>query len=536
MTGAPALPPAVTAPQQAHGGRRVLRNVLVGALFTVLAAAVALVRLRTSPLYPPANDVNSDVFVYQVVGNAWVEGRAPYRDVFDVKGPFLFLLFGLFALVRPWSMAAPLVALVLLALASLSLSLAIARMYVRGWAAVACAAAACLVLYLGVSGVPTSFSCEELAVPGVLLMLWLAVRSLRGERVATAWWLLDGAVMGVLFWSKYQVVAPWFGMVGGMLLLVARRQVGGRRLGRVVLLHVGGFLLATVAVLAWYAGDLTGALSAYFVAKTQRLDLASELPAQAEYLRSLVVTNPAAVAVLGLTLVVFLVRTARGVDRESAALAVAFVLSVWASIAFVRHAQNLFVPIAFAAVALPQALGPLRRRRPVAARVTATGLLVVSLTACAAPLGQSIDAYHLLQPAPTLTCYHLPDKTRDTGFPSVSVAFSTVAGDRPILSVGLLSSARSSYAARVVPRLPFQFSDPSWSLAAGAESAQAQQVRSRSVEYVWVRVPGLDVFDGVEDQVAHTTYLASQPGLGADLVRGYRPVLSCNNDLLLKAR
>lgn len=57
--------------------------------------------MRLSPLYPQLNDINSDFYVYQVVGNSWTHGDLPCRDVYDVKGPFLHLFFGLFATVRP---------------------------------------------------------------------------------------------------------------------------------------------------------------------------------------------------------------------------------------------------------------------------------------------------------------------------------------------------------------------------------------------------------------------------------------------------
>ena len=46
----------------------------------------------------------------------------PYRDVYDVKGPFLYLLFGLFAWIRPWSMGPPLVFLAILASCSMWLA------------------------------------------------------------------------------------------------------------------------------------------------------------------------------------------------------------------------------------------------------------------------------------------------------------------------------------------------------------------------------------------------------------------------------
>ena len=130
----------------------------------VVGTVIAFARLRTSPWYPRFNDVNSDLYVFQMIGNSWLYGFLPYRDVYDVKGPFLHLLFGLFAWIRPWSMGPPLVFLAILASCSMWLAHRIGRLYrlSRGIAAL-CAAASCVVIYLGVADVKTSFTCEEIA-------------------------------------------------------------------------------------------------------------------------------------------------------------------------------------------------------------------------------------------------------------------------------------------------------------------------------------------------------------------------------------
>ena len=107
-------------------------SLAAAALFLAVGTAIALIRLRTSPLYPAFNDVNSDIYVFAMVGNSWTYGLLPYRDVYDVKGPFLYLLFGLFAKIQPWSMGPPLAFLALLASSSVWLAYAIARLHRLG--------------------------------------------------------------------------------------------------------------------------------------------------------------------------------------------------------------------------------------------------------------------------------------------------------------------------------------------------------------------------------------------------------------------
>jgi len=67
---------------------------VIGVAFAVVATTVAIVRFRTSPLYPKYNDINSDVYVYQIIGNSWTHGLLPYRDVFDIKDRFSFCCSG----------------------------------------------------------------------------------------------------------------------------------------------------------------------------------------------------------------------------------------------------------------------------------------------------------------------------------------------------------------------------------------------------------------------------------------------------------
>jgi hypothetical protein len=59
--------------------------------FLVLSFGVLFVCSASSPLYP-INDW-TDVNTYFTMGKGVVHGRIPYRDLFDHKGPLLYLLY-----------------------------------------------------------------------------------------------------------------------------------------------------------------------------------------------------------------------------------------------------------------------------------------------------------------------------------------------------------------------------------------------------------------------------------------------------------
>lgn len=475
-----------------------------------------------------------------MVGNSWTHGLLPYRDVYDVKGPFFYLLFGLFAWIRPWSMGAPLVFLAALAFCSLWLAYAVARLHLQRRALAALAAVLSSVLiYLSVAGIPTSFSCEELAVPGVLLLLWLTIRWLRDrDQVTDGWWVLDGIVLGALFWTKYQVIAPWAGMLVACTVLVVRGALPARSLRRVIVLHLAGVAIATVGILLFYVEVLTDMVQAYFLAKRGSIRFATELPAEAEFAAKILTENTGAALVLIAVLVLLLVRTFRDVRLEGLTLTIAFCLSVWASLAFVRHENNLFVPLSFCAVAVPQVLSAAQSRGRVAARAATVGVVAVTAAACVAPLAQAVTSYGLGKHYKRLTCYEPSTKAHSPQPGTPSMVFARTAGDRPILSVGTLFAARSSYIAHLPMRHPFEFVDNSWARTTGADRVQTRYLQDRTFDYVWIHISGVDKFGDLEAQIAGASARNSsiQPPQAAAIVRNYVPILGCNNNILLRAR
>ena len=73
------------------------RDYLAAAYFIAAAFLLMLPATRSSFLYP-CNDWN-DANSYFSMGKALFNGKMPYRDVFDQKGPYLYFLYGLAYLV-----------------------------------------------------------------------------------------------------------------------------------------------------------------------------------------------------------------------------------------------------------------------------------------------------------------------------------------------------------------------------------------------------------------------------------------------------
>lgn len=78
------------------------KELLWASLLSILAAAgVLLFCTKSSPLYPTNDWFDTNCFF--TVGKSMFEGRVPYLDIYEQKGPLLYFLYGLCYLVSPTS-------------------------------------------------------------------------------------------------------------------------------------------------------------------------------------------------------------------------------------------------------------------------------------------------------------------------------------------------------------------------------------------------------------------------------------------------
>lgn len=521
-------------------------------LFLAVGLAVALIRFRLSPLYPADNDLNGDVSVYTVIGNSWLHGIAPYRDVFDVKGPILYFFFALFALVAPWAVWPACAFLAVLATVSGWLAFEIARRITGGIAATSIAVSTVLLIYLSPQGITASFSCEELAVPAVLFLLLLAVRALvDGERVPFWQWGLNGALFAALVLIKAQMIGPHVSAALVLLGAGLTGRVSWRTIRRVTLAHLTGGAILTGLVLCALAvtGTLKSMLVAYATGKVGGLPLTAELKTEVVFARSMALhLDIPGTIVLGLAGVLLVAALALPRFRAIAVFAlVGLVLSTYATTVAVRHPYSLFIPRAYIAVALPLGVALLRAplaRRPTVRLATSAVVLVMAAVLCIPAARDSTSQRSLLETSPSLTCQNLRTNT------AVDLPQSTPAGafaqwirtstgeptGHGVMSYDFGLGAEVDRLNHVVAAKKFTFIS-SWSprVLHVAQLTQRQYVDSAAVGWVWVMLPTFDPNAPVQQQVMSTHGI-----LGASysprLFTRYQPVLACGSNVLFQAR
>ena len=222
----------------------------------LLSAVALLFCSKSSPLYP-INDW-SDANTYFSVGKGMLEGRVTYRDLYDHKGPLLYALHALCALVSHGSFTGVFVLEVLCAAAFLTAAERLLALY--GAKQLRVPAVALLLLVYASYSFQQGDSAEELCLPLMLWSMYALLRHIRedGERpMPFAAVMANGVLFGCVFWTKFTLC----GLHGAFLLMLVARALK-RRNGRLALRCIGGylsgFMLSTLPWLIYFG--LNGAI------------------------------------------------------------------------------------------------------------------------------------------------------------------------------------------------------------------------------------------------------------------------------------
>lgn len=268
-------------------------------LLSVLCAALALLIATTSsPLY--ATNFWTDTNLYFTIGRGMTQGLMPYRDLFDHKGPVLFMLYALGALVSDTSF----LGVFLLEIASLAAALYFAWKTVSLYGEddltllaiplTAIVTACCVAFNQGGSA-------EEFCLPALSLGLYAALRRMRegdGCACVHGLMLVFGAAMGWVFAIKYTDCGLFFGLAFA-LLLYEWRVSGFKRAFACGLLMAAGLALAVLpaALYLAFGGALDDCIAVYFIENIfgygdSQMSFAGHIYNALAYLRTQSMANP----------------------------------------------------------------------------------------------------------------------------------------------------------------------------------------------------------------------------------------------------
>ena len=227
----------------------------------VIAAAVLSLCSKSSPLFVLNDWMDANIFF--TMGKSLFQGKVLYRDVFDHKGPVLYLLYGIGWLMDHTGFTGVFVLEVLAFAIFLRLSLHTVACLVQkrlhpAWAVLPAVAV----------GVSRAFShggsAEEFLLPFLAAALCALVKQFRNTRpMPLRAVMLQGVLAGCALWLKYTVLG--FYLVWVVLLAVSYARRGHwLALGRSCAVYLTGMVLATLPWVLYFG--VHSALGDWFTA------------------------------------------------------------------------------------------------------------------------------------------------------------------------------------------------------------------------------------------------------------------------------
>lgn len=185
--------------------RKPLAGIALFAYALLIAAVALLFTSKCSPLYPLNDWPDANVFLS--AGKGMLEGRVMYRDLYDHKGPLLFALHALCALISTEGFLGVWLMEIALFTAFLLIAHRLIALYCSHTAAAWALPLLALMLLTSIS-FQMGDSAEELALPLMLWPLYRLLFSLRQDEGRTTRWQLriTGFLLGCVFWLKFTLV------------------------------------------------------------------------------------------------------------------------------------------------------------------------------------------------------------------------------------------------------------------------------------------------------------------------------------------
>lgn len=229
------------------------RSWLVFAYAFLISAAVLFFCSKSSPSYP-INDW-CDANIYFTVGKGMLRGKVMYRDLYDHKGPLLYALHALCALVSFRSFLGVYLMEALLGACFLFFSFKLFTLYHLRQAAWILLPPLALIVYSAYS-FSEGDSAEELCMPLVAASLWHMLSFFRSgqRRMSARGLMLEGALAGCVFWIKFTVIGMHAGLLLCLVLCCAVRREWRDALTTLGWLIVG-FLLSTLPWVLYFGAN-----------------------------------------------------------------------------------------------------------------------------------------------------------------------------------------------------------------------------------------------------------------------------------------
>ena len=239
-------------------------------LITLIAAASVTITLVStcSPLYPfnPWDDANC----FFTLGRGILHGLVPYRDLYEQKGPLLYFIYALVALLSEKSF----IGAWIIELVTTSVFAIYSWKIIKLFAEPSKYMLVLMPLFLGITYSNGMFNfggnAEEFCFPLLTVVFYIGLRAIiKGNGLPNnKEALFCGAVTGILFWIKFTFI----GFIAGFclyILVVTIKRKEIKKLFSLIGLFLAAFIVITIPILIYFlaTGSLMDLWESYFYNK-----------------------------------------------------------------------------------------------------------------------------------------------------------------------------------------------------------------------------------------------------------------------------
>lgn len=231
------------------------KNKYIIIFFLLAVSALALLfSSECSPLYPLNDWYDPNCFF--TVGRAMLGGKVLYRDVYEQKGPYLYFLHALCALIDDRSFIGVWLMEILLCFIMLLFVYKILRLY--GIGDFKRVAFICALICFSVCfsfAFSTGDSVEEICAPLLLSVVYLTLKRIKANgKFKTYDYFYIGIVSGFVFWCKFTIVGFFIGWYAFFLYRVFKNK-WYKEIGISVIFILSGVFVATLPPFLYFSAN-----------------------------------------------------------------------------------------------------------------------------------------------------------------------------------------------------------------------------------------------------------------------------------------
>ena len=290
------------------------KNILIFIFFTAFAFAILYICTASSPRYAtnPWNDANA----FLTVGKAMANGLTVYKDIFEQKGPLLYLIHALACFISDTSFTGVYVMQSLSLCVTSFAAYKLASLYVGTGLSVASAVLTCFVT-VNSSCYYYGDSAEEFCLPFLMISIYYFCRYFKNTEQALpkrSVFFLVGFFAGCVAMIKFTVIGFWFAWAAYISLYTLFAKKDFKKAVINALVFLGGMGAAIAPWIVYFAvkGGLRDFIYTYFILNataypmTEKLSFFARLWKPIYIIGTNLASSPAVLILSGLGMTAFL--------------------------------------------------------------------------------------------------------------------------------------------------------------------------------------------------------------------------------------